>query len=67
MFQPIMIESLKKELTLFDLVSDCDQWQDRIAVIYDDRQMTVTMTYNQVMIIAGKVGFNNLKDYETSD
>ncbi|XP_076071400.1 beta-alanine-activating enzyme-like isoform X2 [Mytilus galloprovincialis] len=53
--QPIMIESLKKELTLFDLVSDCDQWQDRIAVVYDDRQMTVTMTYNQVMIIAGKI------------
>ncbi|VDH90281.1 acyl-CoA synthetase [Mytilus galloprovincialis] len=52
---PIMIESLKKELTLFDLVSDCDQWQDRIAVVYDDRQMTVTMTYNQVMIIAGKI------------
>ncbi|CAC5412075.1 AASDH [Mytilus coruscus] len=49
-----MIESLKKELTLFDLVSDCDQWRDRMAVIYDDEQVTVAVTYNQVMIIAGK-------------
>ncbi|XP_063415169.1 beta-alanine-activating enzyme-like isoform X2 [Mytilus trossulus] len=53
--QPIMIESLKKELTLFDLVSDCDQWRDKIAVIYDDRQMSVAMTYNQVIIMAGKI------------
>ncbi|CAC5424392.1 AASDH [Mytilus coruscus] len=50
-----MIESLKKELTLFDLVSDCDQWKDRMAVIYDDGKVSVGLAYNQVMILASKI------------
>ncbi|XP_052077194.1 beta-alanine-activating enzyme-like isoform X2 [Mytilus californianus] len=53
--QPIMIESMKKELTLFDLVSDCDQWKDRMAVIYDDGKVSVGLAYNQVMIVASKI------------
>ena len=47
---------MEEELTLFDLVSNINQWEDRTAVIFDGGHGTITMTYKQVMIQADMVG-----------
>jgi hypothetical protein len=44
-------------LTLFDLVSNIEQWKEKLAVVFDEGQGPVLMTYNQVMVMARKVRY----------